>query len=136
MTYSELNGDEWLLPRQRSKNKKAHLVFLSQSVVDSIAAQPHAGEGRVVRCRVEAVREAMKRLCVEAGIEHKSPHDIRRTVGTVLAKGGFTSEIRSRILNHTLTGIGDTHYNSHDYAAEKRVAYTHLETEMRRIGMI
>jgi len=47
---------------------------------------------------------------------------LRRTLGTRLAKLKCSSEIRSRVLNHTPSGVGDVHYNKCDYEAEKRQA--------------
>lgn len=57
----------------------------------------------------------------EAELEHFTPHDIRRTVETRLARLGFNKEVRDAITGHAQDGLQRT-YNKHDYLPEKRAA--------------
>ena len=45
--------------------------------------------------------------------------DIRRTVETMLASMGFSSDLRAQLLSHGLSGIQNRHYDKHDYLPEK-----------------
>ena len=69
------------------------------------------------------------------GIPTATEHDLRRTVGTNLARLGVSKDIRARILNHVegARSVTDAVYNQHEFWAEKRVALLLWETELRRI---
>ena len=56
------------------------------------------------------------------GIRAWTPHDLRRTGRTGLAKLGIQSHIAERLVNHAVPGMEGV-YNVHDYAAEKRLAW-------------
>ena len=62
-------------------------------------------------------------------------HDLRRTVGTNLARLGVSKDIRARILNHVegARSVTDAVYNQHEFWAEKRLALQFWEAELRRI---
>ena len=49
-------------------------------------------------------------------------HDLRRTVGTNLARLGVSKDIRARILNHVEgeRSVTDTVYNQHEFWADRR----------------
>jgi hypothetical protein len=51
-----------------------------------------------------------------------SPHDLRRTVDTGLARLGIPEDVQKRVLNHAPQGVTAKHYNRHAYEAEKRHA--------------
>ena len=53
-------------------------------------------------------------------IEHWSPHDLRRTVRTGLARLGCPNEVGEAILGHSKKGIEGT-YNLHTYDKECKI---------------
>ena len=53
-------------------------------------------------------------------VTHWSPHDLRRTVRTMLASMGCPGEVAESILGHVQPGVQGT-YNRHTYDAERRV---------------
>lgn len=60
--------------------------------------------------------------------------DIRRTVETMLAGLGVSSDIRAQLQSHGLGGIQIRHYDRHDYMPEKRKAlkkWSHHITQLR-----
>lgn len=77
----------------------------------------------------------MKRLTTTLTIENATVHDLRRTVGTNLARLGVSMDIRARVLNHVngARSVTDAVYNQHEFAAEKRAALALWETELRRV---
>lgn len=63
------------------------------------------------------------------GVEPFTPHDLRRTATTLMAKCKIIKEHRERVLNHKLEKLDGT-YNIYDYDEEKQAA---LETLERKI---
>jgi integrase len=60
--------------------------------------------------------------------------DIRRTVETMLAGLGVSSDVRAQLQSHGLGGIQIRHYDRHDYMPEKRKAlkkWSHHITKLR-----
>lgn len=66
------------------------------------------------------------------GVEPFTPHDLRRTATTMMAKCKIIKEHRERVLNHKLEKLDGT-YNIYDYDDEKQAA---LETLERKINSI
>ena len=86
--------------------------------------------------REDAVTKALKRICKRIGIERLGPHDLRRTVGTGLARLGVSKEIRSRVLNHAddiKSDVTTVNYDVHDYMNEKLDALTKWEAHVRKV---
>lgn len=137
LTFDELHlkGDAptWRLPSTRTKNGRAHevpLVIETQRLLREQIGQRRSGlvfpspKKPKLAVGISAPGRAVKRL-FQSGhlkIDRFTPHDLRRTVETGMARLGVTKEVRDRVLNHADTSIGGTHYNRHDYAAEKREA--------------
>jgi len=55
--------------------------------------------------------------------ERPSPHDLRRTLATGLARLGVPAEDVSACLNHVRRDVTRVHYDVYDRAREKRVAF-------------
>ncbi len=82
-----------------------------------------------------AVTRAMARLVAEMKISKVSPHDLRRTVGTEMARLGIPSHVRSLVLNHSprSRGVTDAVYNRYAYDKEKLEALTVWEAELAKL---
>ena len=138
MPWSEISFDAatWILPAERAKNGRAHLVPLTASMLEILGDRPQAQ--RPVFWSATAMLEPrtlakLLRTALASGaakIEPFTVHDLRRSVETGMAAAAVPAEIRDRVLNHAPRGTGARHYNAHDYASEKRVA---LETWERRL---
>src|SRR6185437_12082298 len=74
-----------------------------------------------------AVRQNRKHF----GIEHFTPHDLRRTAATFMTKLKVPRLHVEKVLNHSTGDIAEV-YDRHDYLPEKRVALekwaAHLQT--------
>lgn len=131
----DLEAGEWLIPADRYKSKRPHLVLLPPVALSIIKAQPREGEYVFAGARggpltKKHLSDALGAACValaDRGIEKFTPHDLRRTVETGLAKLKVPKEYRDRVLGHVDGSVGGTHYNHHDYADEKREALTRWE---------
>lgn len=66
------------------------------------------------------------------GIDHFTPHDLRRTAATFMAQSGEMDEVIDAILNHTKQGVIKV-YNQYRYDTEKQKA---LETWERKLTSI
>jgi integrase len=132
----------WLVPGERAKNKLDHLIPLAPLAVETVKAAielsgdsdflfpTRLGRGGPIdrhTLTVAMVRFA-KNLKGSAAktwhTEPPTPHDLRRTCNSRLARMGIPKEIRDRALNH-ITSLRDPeskHYNLYEFQAEKRVA--------------
>jgi integrase len=140
------DGDRsaWVIPGERTKNKKDHLVPLVPLARDTILdllAMIEPGEQYLLLTRSRRRRGSIRSNSLTQNManfadrlsgdddairtwktEVPSPHDLRRTLETRLAGLRIPKEIRDRVLNHAPGDVGSKHYNLHDYADEKREA--------------
>jgi integrase len=143
----------WLVPSERAKNKRDHLIPLAPLAVESInAAFELNGDSdflfntRLSRSgpidrhtlTVAMVRfaKSLKGPAAKTWLaEPPTPHDLRRTVNTRLARMGIPKEIRDRVLNHvaSLRDPESKHYNTHEYEREKRDAFSRWATEIEAL---
>ena len=145
----DLEANGWTLHADRSKNGEAHWVPLlpeARAILlrywnddprvrgAYVFPGPRGGsqsENRLANV-MRRVCARMERLSARYGVpfEKVTPHDLRRTVETGMAKERVPKEHRDRVLNHKDSSVGGMHYNVHDYADEKREA---LEKWARRL---
>ncbi|MCI4567216.1 site-specific integrase [Lysobacter sp. CFH 32150] len=138
----DLDAGEWVLPAERSKNRRPNLVPLLPPVVEMLRERRELAKGDYVfpglragtphlndKHLSEALRYACARLA-RIGLQPFTTHDLRRTVETGMAAAKVPKEYRDRVLNHVDASVGGKHYNVHDYADEKREA---LEKWARRL---
>jgi integrase len=157
MTTAELNLADglWLIPGERMKSGKPHLVPLTTRAVDLIKeamilakggakAQPRhvflSPRGGDRPIRPDSVTHAMVGLCSALGIAPAAPHDLRRTGSTALTSErlGVSPFVRSLVLAHQSdTGggaaVSSAHYDANTYAADKRKALAAWETLLTKI---
>ena len=141
LRWSELSPDWaeeerplWTLPAERSKNGRAHEVPLSKQAVvilnqakklagDSAFAFPSIRPGKPMR--QSSLSHALGRS-EYFGLEHFSPHDLRRSATThMTGEGcGVSRFVVERVLNHTDRTVTGRHYDLYEYRSEKRAALT------------
>jgi integrase len=154
----DLKAKTWTIPEHRSKNKHQHVVPLSDAAVEVIkealadAAKDAKwlfaakdGEGRLA---IEVVDKTVKRALQpdeeyplgRFGTAPWTPHDLRRTVLTQLAKMGTMPIVIGAVANHlsvTKANVTFANYVQYDYAKEKREAldaWAQRLTEIVRSG--
>ena len=143
----------WTIPGERTKNGELHRVPLApMALYEFRRAMAEAGEGLPKdkkpafafpspklddgATRPDAVTKAMHRLCARIGLDGVGPHDLRRTVGTGLAKLRVPPDIRSLVLNHTRDRSSSETtrvYDRHGYDDEKLEALTKWEVHVHVI---
>ena len=153
LEWTELDGDLWTLPGERTKNSAGNTVPLSplaKEVLNDVPKiedfehvfstakrgdRPVSGwdkiKKRLDRVVAEAVAEAAgEELDMEKHtLDHWTIHDLRRTVRTNLPKLGITPDTAERVLGHTIGGVRGV-YDRHAYDEQKRHA---LETWARHV---
>jgi integrase len=109
MAWSELDLDAgtWHLPKERSKNHRAHLIVLPKPALEIICAIPRRADrdqlfgGRVGRGFTAWPRSkaALDRR-LDGRVKPWRGHDIRRSVATGMADLGIQPHIIEAVLNH------------------------------------
>jgi integrase len=123
----------WTIPDGHAKGGKGHMVPLSDWAIDELqklrimAADsrymlPNVGSSAPADPKyiTRSVARCQKRFKVH-GVAVFTPHDLRRTGRTGLAKLGVNKDVAERILNHVredMVGV----YDTYDYLDEKRAA--------------
>jgi len=151
---SEIDGDWWVIPASRSKNKREHRVYLTKTAKDLFIKHEHTEwmfpsprsgkldkDGNPIDMPMKATAPSHALLLnfkpkgtkpAILQMPEWTPHDLRRTAATNLAKLGYTDEIIGEVLNHTRTGVTSI-YNRHRYDMEKQKALEALERHVLAI---
>jgi integrase len=131
LPWAELSPDlsVWSLPEERAKNHTALVLPLPALAREIIAAQPKAegnphvfvGRGKGHFSGFSPAKAALDKAC---GVTGWHLHDLRRTLATNMQRLGVRLEVTEAVLNHKSGSRGGIVgvYQTHDWAAEKRVA--------------
>ncbi|SHJ23625.1 Site-specific recombinase XerD [Malonomonas rubra DSM 5091] len=144
MHWSEIDGEWWTLPGDRTKNDEVQRVYLSSLALELLGLP---GEGFVFPSprtdwpiKINALAHALKRAQTpedkgdDPAINTKpfTPHDLRRSAATHIAEMGYSEFLIGKILNHKNKSITAV-YNRHQYDNEKKQA---LEAWGRKLKSI
>lgn len=116
MRWSEISADgsTWVIPAERAKNGRAHVVHLAPAAREIIAALPRLNSTDLIfstteRTPVSGFSKAKERLqaIMAASTDPGAPplqvwrfHDFRRTAVSWMATAGHAPHIADRLLNH------------------------------------
>jgi integrase len=136
----DLDAGTWMLKAADTKGERAHLVPLSQPMIELLKVLPKIGDYAFTtdgKSHISGFAKGKSRLdsFVAAGGDALAPwtlHDLRRTVSSHMARLGIPKDIRGRLLNHAVQGVTDRHYTPYDFAAEKRSALDRWAAELIR----
>ena len=113
-----------------SKNKRPHLVPLTDSAVAVLKAQEAESEGspyifphrhdKQKPINLGTLAHSIKRYCESSEIRKFVPRDIRRTCKTLMGEIGISKTDRDRIQNHTIQDVSTKHYDRYEYLPEKQ----------------
>jgi integrase len=115
---------DWVIPAQRNKGRRDHLVPLPQAAMDIIGALPKRGRyvftlnGKKPYAGVKRLKSILDR---ESGVKDWVFHDLRRTCASGMAALHVSQDTIDRVLNHAQSKLGRT-YNTHDYREAKAAA--------------
>jgi integrase len=154
----ETDGFWWTIPKAKTKNanrasatdlrvpligRAEQIVRRRKSVAKGGFLFPSTAEAgykdqkliqQSVYYRQPYCKNAPNRDRVRLPVTHWAPHDLRRTVRTMLAAMGCTHEVAESILGHVLPGITGV-YNRHSYDKERREWLTLLSQRLEKLAL-
>jgi integrase len=146
LEWGHLSSDwqTWTIPREKSKNDRAHEVQLSRLAMEVLQSLPRVSETLVfttnsarpvsgfskAKASLDRLMEAERRR--QLGLSDNAPpaisawilHDLRRTAATGMARMNIPPHVVDKILNHvsgSIRGVAAV-YNRHSYLDERRAA--------------
>jgi len=111
------DGDKWIVPKEISKNGKAHWVHLTETAKEQLP---------LPTCTQTNIQAWLKRQQGEDNSNRFTSHDLRRTCATRMADNGIEPFIVERVLNHKLEGVMAV-YNHAEYEKERIHASQKME---------
>jgi integrase len=130
--HVDLDRAVWEIPAADMKARNEHVIPLSASVVTLLKAQRKLNpEATFV---LQGGRSRRIRLGVTAaiGMDDVTPHDLRRTAATNMARAGVQRFVIARVLGHVdraVTGV----YDRYEYLHEKRTALDAWDRQLTAI---
>lgn len=132
MRRSEIDGNWWIIPKERSKNGKAHRVPLSplaKSLIEHASSDDYlfpsprktGSNGEQIPIEARALTNAITKNRNVFDTDRFCTHDLRRTAATRMAELGVTRFDISKVLNHTDRDVTAV-YDHYAYDAEKKKA--------------
>jgi integrase len=137
MTWSEIDGTDWLLPASRNKAKHDLLRPLSGAAMAILDTLPRfagsdlvfTNNGRQPFGNVSEVKARFDKAC---GIVGYTIHDLRRTSRSLLSRANVVPDHAERCLGHVVGGVRGV-YDRHEFYKEKKVAFEKLAAQIERI---
>ena len=147
----EIADKWWTIPKEKTKNNKAHRVYLTNLALKLIgpleSTDSKTGETKrkahIFPCphkkKKKPIQEGAMGSALRSNYEEDkisiakfTPHDLRRTAVTHLARLKVPREWRERIVNHLPKEL-DAIYNLYEYDEEKETGMKRWEKELLRI---
>jgi integrase len=131
MPWTELMGEDWILPPKRNKTKVELVRPLSGSAKALLEEIPRGarfvfGIGDRPLGGFSKPKRAFDKLC---GVSGWTLHDLRRTARSLMSRAGVPADHAERCLGHVIGGVRGV-YDRHEYHAEKQRAYEALATQL------
>ncbi len=147
MRRDEVSNGDWIIPAERMKGKREHVVPLSPAAKAIIDGMPKLGpyaftnDGRRP-IRGFTKRKAMFDAAVLTELRKQDPeaeplprwtlHDLRRTARSLMSRAGINTDIAERCLAHVMGGVRGV-YDRYAYHDEKARAFEALAALIERI---
>lgn len=128
--WAEIEGAEWTIPAERTKEGRAHTVYLPARAVELfglLRKGQRADVERVLAMRngvwepasAAWLNQVARRYEKRARVKHFTVHDLRRTAATHLTERGWKAEVVEKALGHQIRGVRGV-YNRAEFAVERR----------------
>jgi integrase len=147
MTRDEVSNGDWIVPAERMKGKREHIVPLSpasKAIIDGMpqlgryvftiaGKRPITGFTKFKANLDAAVLAALRKQNSEAEpMLYWTLHDLRRTARSLMSRAGINADIAERCLGHVIRGVRGV-YDRHAYYDEKKHAFEALAALVERI---
>jgi len=131
MRWSEIDLDArtWVIPAERSKNGKPHVVPLNDFALQLLNGMPRFVDCDLVftttrTSPISGFSKAVRRVQKRSGTSGWRFHDLRRTAASGMARAGVAPHVIEKVLNHisgSISGVAAI-YNRWSHNPEKRAA--------------
>lgn len=145
MRWSEvdLEAKVWVIPAERSKNGKPHVVPLSAYALEVLSEVPRFLDCDFVfttthKSPVSGFSKMLRRLSEGSQTTGWRLHDLRRTAASGMARASVAPHVVEKVLNHisgTISGVAAV-YNRYGYDAEKRAALEDWGRVLEQLGCL
>lgn len=122
----------WTIPQERAeKGKGDHLVYLTPTALELMRELQECSDGLIFDVKRNSLSQVVSRSKYY-NLPRWTPHDLRRTARTLMARIGVIDEHAEAVLAHSKPGIKKV-YNRYEYQEEKKAALLKWEAELLRI---
>jgi integrase len=137
MAREELEGAVWVIPASRSKNKREHVLPLSDAAITALERLPKIANSRFVFTHDGAhafanFSKSKAQFDKACGVTGWTLHDLRRSARSLMSRAGVDADVAERVLSHAIGGIRRV-YDRHAYHREKADALERLAALIDRI---
>jgi integrase len=137
MTWSELSGDKWTIPKERYKTGVEVTLPLSTAAMKVLAEIPRIKDCEYVfttdaRHPISGFSTFKLKFDVACGVKDWRLHDLRRTSRSLLSRTGVNADIAERCMGHTLSAVRGV-YDKYHYIPEMRVAFESLAAQINAV---
>ncbi|HUT48204.1 MAG TPA: site-specific integrase [Alphaproteobacteria bacterium] len=140
MSWSEvdLEAREWIIPAERCKSDRDHLVPLSDLAVEILRTLPRFKRGDLVFSTtggekpVSGFSKAKLLADKVSGVSGWRMHDLRRVVRSNLSALRVPEVVGERVINHGPKGLAKN-YNLHEFVDQKKEALDLWADALRKI---
>jgi integrase len=130
MTWSELQGDLWVIPAARYKTGTEVTLPLSAAAQGLLDGLP-----RIEGCDYLFTTDGRRpvsgfstfklKFDIACGVKDWRLHDLRRTARSLMSRAGVNHDIAERCMGHAIQGVRGV-YDRHRYIVEMRGAFEKL----------
>jgi integrase len=139
MKWSDLDGSEWIIPKELREKSNAGTLLLPKLALDIVNAQaklgdnPHVfpGRGKKPFIGYSKLKRAFDAK-LPKGVHPWTIHDLRRTARSLMARAGVSSDHAERVMGHAIAGVEGV-YDRHSYREEKAEALRRLAALVQNI---
>jgi integrase len=141
---SELDGETWIIPAGRYKNKQDHVIPLSAMALENLKTAPPAAKGQnsyflfsstggkkafsgfsKAKAELDVQIAKLRKAAGKPAMPRWTLHDLRRTGRTLMSRAGIPDDHAERAMGHVIAGVRGT-YDRYEYLEEKRKAFDAL----------
>jgi len=137
MHQLEILPTTWIIPKERSKNGKEHLVYLSPQALAILESFPRPNSKYMFTTTlvtpISGFHKAKQALDEDDEIPNWRIHDLRRTVASEMQRIGILPQVIDKVLNHTDLKALRAIYQRYDYFEEKEQALRRWGNELQSI---
>jgi integrase len=134
MTWSEVSGNEWTIPKERYKTGIEVTLPLSQAAMKVLNEIPRIEGCEFVfttdgRTPISGFSTFKLKFDIACGVRDWRIHDLRRSARSLLSRAGVNSDIAERCMGHALPGVRGT-YDKHHYIPQMQGAFEALAAQI------